>query len=157
MKTTYTLCIVLLLAVLGAGCKPTENDPYSPATNTAAPAAPETRTNAGASESSLTNYTYAQKDQFVEQMRGEIADLKKEADQLGERIERSSGGAKEEAKVRLGELRGKVAELEKKLEGAESASADTWEEMKAGFNRSYEEMKKMFNEGRQWLSEKIAP
>jgi len=49
----------------------------------------------------IKDYSYAQKDQFVQQMQGQLTGLKRDLDQLAAKIETSSDAVKAEAKPKL--------------------------------------------------------
>ncbi len=103
------------------------------------------------------DYAYAQKADYAAKVRAELAELNKELDQLSAKIEGSSASAKAEAKVKLQEVREKMARLGEKLDGVQSATESTWDEVKSGVKKGYDDVKDSFNQARQWLSEKIAP
>ena len=103
------------------------------------------------------DYTYAQKAEYTAKIRAEIADLNKELDQLSTKIETTTEPARAEAKAKLQDVRDKVSRLSASLDGVQSATESTWDEVKAGVRKGYEEVKISFKQARQWLSEKIAP
>ena len=103
------------------------------------------------------DYAYAQKAEYAAKIRAELTELNKELDQLSAKIESSSASAKADAKVKLQEVREKVARLSEKLDGVQNATESTWEEVKSGVKKGYDEVKDSFKQARQWLSEKIAP
>jgi uncharacterized protein YPO0396 len=102
-------------------------------------------------------YAYAQKEEFAEKMRSELADLNRQLEQLSARVESSTDAAKEEGKAKLQALRERSDKLSKQLDESKSATESTWDEVKAGFNKAYQEMKESFRETREWLSDKIKP
>jgi hypothetical protein len=53
------------------------------------------------------DYAYAQKAEFVDKMKKELAEIQEELDRLSAKVERSSGEAKVDAKTRLDAVRGK--------------------------------------------------
>jgi cytochrome c556 len=105
----------------------------------------------------MKDYTYAQKSQFVESMRAQLAALDRDLDQLAAKIEKSSDTVKAEAKPKLQALRDQTAKLNKQLDEAKDATESTWDSVKGGFNKAYESSKDGFNQARQWVSDKIAP
>lgn len=105
----------------------------------------------------LRDYTFAQKAEFTENMRSQLAEINKDLDQLSARIERSSDAAKAEAKPKLQALRDQAAKLTEQLDEAKNATESTWDSVKAGSKKAYHELKDGFNQARQWVSEKIAP
>jgi cytochrome c556 len=105
----------------------------------------------------MKDFSYAQKSQFVEKMRGELATLNTELDQLSSKIEKSSDASKAEAKPKLAALREQTAKLNKQLDAVKDATESTWDNVKDGFNKAYASSKNGFQEARLWVSEKIAP
>lgn len=103
------------------------------------------------------DYAYAQRTEYAAQIRAELTELNKELDRLSAKADGSSAAAKEEAKAKLQELREKVARLREKLDGVPSATESTWEDMKAGIKKGYDEVKDSFKQAQRWLSEKLAP
>ena len=105
----------------------------------------------------MKDYTFAQKAEFTEKMRTQLAEINKDLDQLAARIEKSSDAVKAEAKPKLQALREQAARLNTQLDEVKNASESTWDSVKAGSKKAYRELKDGFNQARQWLSEKIAP
>ncbi len=105
----------------------------------------------------MKDYTFAQKDEFVKAMQGQLDALNKDLDQLSAKVDSSSDAVKAEAKPKLQALRDQVAQLNKQLDDAKNATESTWDSVKAGCQKAYDATKNGFNEARQWVSEKIAP
>src|SRR5947208_2684409 len=105
----------------------------------------------------MKDYTFAQKNQFVEKMQGQLAELNRDLDQLGARIEKSGATVKAEAKPKLQALRDQTAGLNKQLEEVKNATESTWDSVKSGFKKAYESSKDGFQQARQWVSDKVAP
>ena len=105
----------------------------------------------------MKDYAYAQKDEFVVNMKVQLAELNRDLDLLAARIERSSDVIKAEAQPKLDALRAQIAVLNKQAVQATDASESSWDSAKGDFKKSYEASKNGFNQARQWLSEKIAP
>ncbi len=105
----------------------------------------------------MKDYSYAQKDQFVEFMQGQLKALNHDVDELAAKIEKSSDAVKAEAKPKLQALRDQTAQLNKQLDGARNATESTWDSVKDGFKKAYDSSKDGFNQARQWVSDKIAP
>ena len=105
----------------------------------------------------LQDYTFAQKTEYTDKMRIQLAAINLELDQLAAKIEKSSDAAKAEAKPKLQALREKADQLKKQLDEAGNATESTWETVKAGSKKAYGELKEGFTQARQWMSEKIAP
>lgn len=105
----------------------------------------------------MKDYSYAQKNEFVEKMQSQLTEINKDLDQLAAKIEKSSDAAKAEAKPKLEALRGKADQLGKRLDEVKNATESTWNDVKAGFRKGYGELKDSFQQARQWASDKIAP
>ena len=105
----------------------------------------------------MKDYTYAQKAEFVEKMRGQLTALNQDLDQLAAKIEKSSDAVKAEAKPKLQALRDQATQLNKQLDEAKNATESTWDSVKGGFKKAYEASKDGFQQARQWVSDKIAP
>ena len=48
-------------------------------------------------------------------------------------------------------------QLGKQLDEVKNASESTWDSVKAGSKKAYDELKDSFQQSRQWLSDKVAP
>jgi cytochrome c556 len=107
--------------------------------------------------SDMKDYTYAQKSAFVETMQTQLAALNRDLDQLSARVEKSSETAKTEAKPKLQALRDQASKLNEQLDKAKNATESTWDDVKAGSKKAYNELNDGFQKARQWVSDKIAP
>jgi len=105
----------------------------------------------------MKDYTFAQKDDFVKSMQGQLTVLNQDLDKLAAKIESSSNAVKAEAKPKLQALRDQAAKLNQQLADAQNATETTWDSVKAGTKTAYESVEKGFTEARQWVSDKIAP
>lgn len=105
----------------------------------------------------MKDYTFAQKAEFSENMRIELAAISKELDQLQSKIDKSSDAVKAEAKPKLQALRDQAAQLNKQLDAVNGATESTWESVKSATRKGYESLKEGFQQSRQWVSEKVAP
>src|SRR5437764_1316811 len=65
----------------------------------------------------IQDYSYAQKTEFVEKMRGQLDELNGDLDQLSAKIEKASNASKAEAKPKLQALRNQMAKLNQQLDG----------------------------------------
>jgi hypothetical protein len=54
-------------------------------------------------------------------------------------------------------LRDQSAKLGKELDDAKGATESTWDSVKSGSSKSYDDLKAGFQTARQWVSDKIAP
>jgi chromosome segregation ATPase len=148
-----------ILATLAVGCTPKgENSAVgSEQGETVASQFDKARTETKEAAQAMQDYAYAQKADFVDMMKKELAVIQEELDQLSARVDSSSTAAKADAKARLDAIREQWALAKKQLDQAESATEDTWDDVKAGFKRSYGELKDSYDKTRQWLSDKIQP
>jgi hypothetical protein len=105
----------------------------------------------------MRDYAYAEKAEFVVQMKKELVSIQDELDQLGAKVESAGGSAKADAKVKLAAVREKWAQAKKQVDRAETATASDWDDVKSGFKQSYVDLNDSFDKIRQWLSDKIAP
>jgi cytochrome c556 len=105
----------------------------------------------------MKDYTFAQKAEFTEKMRIQLAEINKDMDQLSAKIDKSSDAVKAEAKPKLQSLRDQAARFNTQLDAAKNATESTWDSVKAGSKKAYAELKDGFQQARQWVSDKIAP
>jgi hypothetical protein len=106
---------------------------------------------------SVNEYSYAQKDEFMQRMRIQLEALEQDLNKLAAKVENSSAAVKSQAKPKLDALREQAAQLRRRLEDIKHANEPTWDSVKAGANKAYDGLKDQFQKARQWLSDKIAP
>lgn len=148
MKNQILLITFLSAAVFAVGCDKEK-------TTAQQIEAAKTETKQAAQD--MKDYTFAQKDEFVKYMQGQLTSLNQNLDKLGTKIESSSDAIKADAKPKLQALRDQAAKLNQQLADAQNATESTWDSVKAGTKKAYESMEKGFNDARQWVSDKIAP
>ena len=117
----------------------------------------KTETKAAVQDLKEKDYTFAQKDEFTETMKRQLAAINQDLDALEAKIKNSSGAAKAEAEPKLQALREKAAQLGRQIDGAKDATESTWDSVKASSKKAYGDLKDGFNQSRQWVSDKIAP
>jgi hypothetical protein len=105
----------------------------------------------------MRDYAYAEKAEFVSNMKKELVATQEELSRLGAKVDAASDSAKADARVKLAAVRAKWVQAKAQLDRAESATESTWDDVKLGFKQSYVDLKDSFNTLRQWLSDKIAP
>ena len=145
-KTLFITC--LAAAVIAIGCDKEK-------TTTQQIEAVKTETKQAAQD--MKDYTFAQKEEFVKFMSGQLTTLNADLDKLSAKIESSSDALKAEAKPKFQALREQATKLNQQLAEAQNATESTWDSVKAGTKSAYEATAKGFNDARQWVSDKIAP
>ena len=148
MKNKTLLITFLATATIAAGCDKEK---------TTAQQIDAVKTEAKQAAQDMKDYTFAQKDEFVKAMQGQLTTLNQDLDKLAAKIDSSSDAIKAEAKPKLQALRDQAAKLNQQLADASNATESTWDSVKAGSKKAYESLANGFTEARQWLSEKIAP
>ena len=150
MRHTTTLMLALLLeSSLAMGCSAKEESRDGARDK----AMQETKEAAQA----VADYAYAQKAEFVAKMKLELAEIQEELTRLSEKVEKTTGEAKADAKIKLDAVRERWARAKERLAAAENATESNWNDMKIDFQEAYREMKGSFDETRRWLSDKIHP
>ena len=159
MRHTILVATVLSVAALAVGC--TSKDGKSAVApkqgETAAVHLDKAKAETKEAAQAMRDYAYAEKAEFVVQMKKELVSIQDELDQLGAKVESAGGSAKADAKVKLTAVREKWAQAKKQVDRAETATASDWDDVKSGFKQSYVDLKDSFDKTRQWLSDKIAP
>lgn len=107
--------------------------------------------------SDMKDYTFAEKDDFVKYMQGQLTTLNQDLDKLSAKIDSSSDAIKAEAKPKLQALRDQAAKLNQQLADDSNATASTWDSVKAGTKKAYDAMAAGCDDARQWVSDKIKP
>lgn len=151
---TLGLAVALLL-----GCSPSGDKPAATASpsQTAEASLEVAKQEQKEADRAMEDYTYARKAEFVALMKKELAMVQAELDRLGEKVERTTGTEKAEAKKQLDAVRKQWTEAQQRLDTAENASESTWNDLKHLFDVSYDKVKTSFEKTRQWLSDKIEP
>ncbi|HSH96506.1 MAG TPA: hypothetical protein VK968_20320 [Roseimicrobium sp.] len=150
MKHPIIMITVAATAAMLAGCQE-KSEPVAPS-----PAEP-VKPSMEEVTKVVTDYSYAQKQQFVEKMKVQLTDLNAELDKLAATIDKAGDAVKAEAQPKLQALREQSALLNKRLDEVTGANESTWDSVKEGFKKAHESSKESFTQFRQWLSDKIAP
>jgi cytochrome c556 len=154
----YPLAITFLaVAAFAIGCNPSEEKAVMENREATSRQFDKVKTETKQAAQEMKDYAYAQKAEFVDKMQTQLTEINKELDQLSSRIEKSSDAAKAEARPKLQALRDQTAKLTQQLDEARSASESTWNDVKAGFKKGFNELKDGCQQARQWVSDKIAP
>lgn len=160
MKNNLVITL-LSVAAFAVGCK--QSDKTSPDVSVQAAAENvETKTrNAVQASNDLAQarkeYAYAQKAEFVTEKQTQLAEIDRDLIVLSNKLEAATEATKADAKPKLQALREQSNRLNKQLDAAKAATESTWDSVKAGSIKAYDELKDGFQTARQWASEKIAP
>ena len=148
MKNKILLLTLLSAATFAVGCDKEK---------TTAQQLDKVQTETKQAAADMKDYTFAQKDEFVKYMQGQLTTLNQDLDKLSAKIDSASDAVKAEAKPKLQALRDQAAKLNQQLADASNATETTWDSVKAGTKQAYDAVVKSFNDARQWVSDKIAP
>ena len=148
MKNKVLLLTFLSAAAFAVGCEKEK---------TTAQQIETVKTETKQAAQDMKDYTFAQKDEFVKYMQGQLATLNQDLDKLSAKIDSSSDAIKADAKPKLQALRDQATKLNQQLAEAQNATESTWDSVKAGSKKAYESLASGFTEARQWVSDKIAP
>jgi hypothetical protein len=88
------------------------------------------------------DYTYRQKDEYAARVRGVVDDLDDRIDQLEAEAKAAGADARRRLEPRLAELRKQRAALNDRLARVGTATADAWDEIKAGFGNAARELQR---------------
>jgi hypothetical protein len=116
VKNKRIILTAFSVVAFAVGCKPAGKQPT--VGDSSSPQLERVKKETKEAAQALNDYAYAQRVEFAEKMKIELAALNKEMDQLAVKIENSSGDTKAEAKAKLQALRDKAAELNVKLAGS---------------------------------------
>jgi ABC-type transporter Mla subunit MlaD len=148
MKHKVILITALSVAALICGCNKDE---------TTSQQLEKAKTETKEAAQDLKDYTYAQKQEFVQQMQTRLNALNQELDQVSAKVEGSSDAVKAEAKPKLQALRDQAKQLSKQLDDVKGSSESTWDSVKAGAEKAFEGLTNGVYQARQWVSNKVAP
>ena len=153
MKPQHLAITFFAITAFAVGCKPSAEQDRLTTGEQLEKVKQETKEAA----QDMKDYTFAQKTEFCEKMRGQMATINRDLDQLMARVEKSTDAAKAEAQPKLKKLREQAAKLNQQLEQTQNATESTGGDAKATFKKGYSDLKDGFQEARQWLSDKLAP
>jgi capsule polysaccharide export protein KpsE/RkpR len=105
----------------------------------------------------MKDYSYAQKGEFIQKMRGQLAQINHDLEVVAAKVEKSSDTVKAEANPKIGVLRGKADQLRRQLDDTKNATESTWESVKTESRNAFDDLKDGFQNARQWVSDKVAP
>ena len=156
------LVTFLSVAAFAVGCKPA-TEKTSPTVNVEAAANKvETKTkDAAQATKELTqakkDYAFAQKAEFVAEKQTQLTEINRDLDTLSAKVGKASDAIKADVQPKLQTLRDQATKLTKQLDEAKGATESTWDSVKSGSSKAYEDLKDGFQHARQWVSDKIAP
>jgi predicted nucleic acid-binding Zn-ribbon protein len=158
MKHQAITFTILCVAAFAIGC---DNNKTSAPPLDKAPTASQqidkTKSDIKEAAQDMKDYTFAQKAEFAQKMKTQLAEINKDMDDLQAKIDKSKDEVKAEANPKLQALRDQAAQLNKQLDAINDATESTWDSVKSTSKKAYESLKEGFQQSRQWLSEKIAP
>lgn len=152
---TWTARIMVLLAFgsLASGCK----EPSTESKATVAAQREKAITATKKADHGVQNYAYAQKGEFIDAAKRELADLQRDMERLRQGVDRSTGAARADAEAKLKVLTDKLATAKTQLDRAEAANEASWEDVQSHYQASRDDLTDSFDETRRWLSKRISP
>ncbi len=101
----------------------------------------------------IKNYTVAQRDEAIKQAKSALDDLDARIRRLERKLDnewdRMDQAARKKARATLNGLRRERNEAAEWMGGLKHSSAESWEQVKAGFVKSYEVLKESFAKARK--------
>jgi len=101
----------------------------------------------------IKNYTVAQRDEAIKNAKAALDDADRRIDRMERKLdsewERMDQGARKRARATLDALRRERNEAAEWYGGLKHSSAESWEQVKTGFVKSYEVLKESFAKARK--------
>src|SRR5688572_14501587 len=94
----------------------------------------------GEAITAITDYTYAQKEEFVDAAQRELSDIQAEMDRLRTKVDNSTGEVRADAKAKLEVVREKWAVVKAQVDEAETATEETWEDVQQGYQTAQSDL-----------------
>ncbi len=160
MKKTTRAITFLTMSAAFVGCTKKDAEPAPMPAEVAAPAAEQPMEAAPApapDAAAMPEYTFAQKVEFNDKMKKEVADLQVELDALSAKVNAAMDPVKTEGQAKIKAAGEKLAAAKTTLGQIETSTEATWEAVRNSVKQANTELKESFNQARQWASEKIAP
>ena len=108
---------------------------------------------AGETGRAIKDYTVAQRDEAIKNAKAALDDLDSRIGRLERKLdsewERMDQAARKKSRATLNELRRERNEFGEWYGGLKHSSAESWEQVKAGFVKSYEVLKESFAKARK--------
>lgn len=151
-KTLTGLCAAAMVAV---GCGPMDQKPVeeSAGDDTAAVQYEQAEKQTREAARAIRQYAYAERDEFVTNMRKSLTPLNEEIDQLSTSLRSHSGMVKTEAESKLQALREQSERFAARLAEVQDATEARWDEIRTDVETSFTKLKSAFEKTRQWFSE----
>lgn len=159
MSRSIALIVLLGAAVLAAGCDASEARPLAGVPEVKGPKQElrEVKQETREAVQATKDYVYAERNEFIKDMQNDLATINRTLKQISDKLERSGDKAQAAAKAKLVVLHDKAARVNAELDKVRSAPEAAWDQVKASFKKSHDDLKVSVDQSRVWLSEKIAP
>jgi len=160
MKHTIRMIGFLVVGILATSCHTPADEgakAQSDKPGTAATQREKAMTATKEAALSVQDYTYAQKGEFIDTAKQELADIRAEIERLRAVIGRSSGAARADAEAKLEVVSDKWDAAKAQLDSAEAATEASWEDVQNHYRTARSNLKSSFDDAREWLSERIEP
>jgi hypothetical protein len=132
------LALAVVTIPCAAGC------PFSPQQSpqpAKPPSVEEVKQKVKGAYEAVRDYAFAEKDKYVAEMKDHLGDFDKQIAELKTEARQATGQAKEELERRLGTLEEHRATVAKKLEGANSAGSESWDNAKKEMDEALKHLK----------------
>ncbi|MBN1608573.1 MAG: hypothetical protein JW940_18230 [Polyangiaceae bacterium] len=157
MRQPHLVKTCVFFAALVVGCQSSTDRPAEAAKTREGTASQRNNSNEESTrpEQAAEDFTYAQREEFVEDMQGALAHIQNEVDRLSGDVATAHGVAKAEAEAKVRSLREKAIRVKQQLEEAKSTSEATWDDVKGSIQESFGELEDSFQQTRQWVSDQL--
>jgi septal ring factor EnvC (AmiA/AmiB activator) len=152
MKHTK-LIFALVLALFVAGC---DKSGTTSADASTSQQLDQMKQDAKQTADDISNYTYAQKQEFITKMQAEVDELNAEFAQLSAKIAKASDATKAAAQPKLDDLKAQMAALNTDLDQAKASTETTWDQVKASVQKGYDSTKQAFVNAGQWIDKQVS-
>jgi hypothetical protein len=94
----------------------------------------------------VVNDISTEKDQYVKDFQAKVDEYQVKIDELKTKAETATGTAKDELNQKIAMLTAKQEEAKGKLEEMKAATAETWNDVKAGADKVLNDIESLYNE-----------
>ena len=105
MKSNPVLLLLLSLATLAVGCKPTAETSTVESRDATTAQIDKLKKETKEAVQDINDYAYTQKSEFVDKMQIQLAEINKDLDQISDKVEKSSDADKAQVTPKLHALR----------------------------------------------------